>query len=133
MADKATGDKVTPTSLFRIASVSKPITSAAIMRLVQDGRLALTDTVFGEGGVLEPMFGADRAFGANITKITVQHLLEHTSGGWSNANSNQDDPMYYAPPTRTQKELIGDELGKDVAEPGTVYATPTSGTACSAG
>jgi CubicO group peptidase (beta-lactamase class C family) len=121
-ADKATGDKVTPASLFRIASLSKQITSVAVMRLIEDGRLQLSDTVFGKGGVLEPMFGTDRTFGTNITKITLQHLLEHTSGGWPTANGNQDDPMFYADPTRSQKDLISDELGKDVTEPGTVYA-----------
>lgn len=33
---------VQPTSLFRVASVSKMFTAAAIMKLVQDGKLSLT-------------------------------------------------------------------------------------------
>lgn len=32
-------------SIFRIASLTKPVTAAAVMMLVEDGRLALTDTV----------------------------------------------------------------------------------------
>ncbi|MGV9779411.1 serine hydrolase domain-containing protein, partial [Streptosporangium sp. NPDC003464] len=36
---------VDPTSLFRIASLSKHITSAAVMRLVQDGKLSLSAPV----------------------------------------------------------------------------------------
>ena len=34
-----------PTSLFRIASVSKPITATLVNRLIQDGRLSPTDTI----------------------------------------------------------------------------------------
>src|SRR6185503_3145241 len=36
---------VAPDALFRSASVSKPITSAAIMKLVEEGKLALDDRV----------------------------------------------------------------------------------------
>ncbi|MEO6788652.1 MAG: serine hydrolase domain-containing protein, partial [Chthoniobacteraceae bacterium] len=46
VADKATGAPVTPDHFFRIASVSKPITSATIFTLVEQGRLALDDLVF---------------------------------------------------------------------------------------
>src|SRR6218665_3545109 len=42
-ADKEKREKVTPESLFRIASISKPVTSVAIMKLVQDGKLRLED------------------------------------------------------------------------------------------
>jgi CubicO group peptidase (beta-lactamase class C family) len=47
------GEKVTPTHLFRIASVSKPITSVAIFSLLEQDRLTLADQVFGSGGILE--------------------------------------------------------------------------------
>jgi hypothetical protein len=40
------------TSLFRLASVSKQITSVAIMRLLEDGKLTLDSKVFGTGGIL---------------------------------------------------------------------------------
>lgn len=40
-SDDAEDLTVQPTSLFRIASLSKPITSAAILRLAQDGKLPL--------------------------------------------------------------------------------------------
>ena len=39
-------DRSTPTSLFRIASISKPITAVAIMQLVEQGKLRLEDRVF---------------------------------------------------------------------------------------
>jgi D-alanyl-D-alanine carboxypeptidase len=51
-ANKATGEKVTPSHLFRIASVSKPITAVAVLQLVETGRLSLDAKVFGDGGIL---------------------------------------------------------------------------------
>jgi CubicO group peptidase (beta-lactamase class C family) len=64
---------------MRIASVSKPITGAAIMKLVQDGKLALTDTVFGSTGRLGTTYGT-LSYSAAQLAITVDHLLTHLSG-----------------------------------------------------
>src|SRR5829696_3177453 len=44
-ADVEKKTPVQPDALFRIASVSKPITSAAIMKLVEEGKLGLDDRV----------------------------------------------------------------------------------------
>jgi CubicO group peptidase (beta-lactamase class C family) len=89
------GLEVNPWHLFRIASVSKPITAVAIMMLVEQGRLTLADRVFGKGALLGNDFGfGNLPPGQNtqrLSQITVQHLLEHTSGGWSN---NGADPMF---------------------------------------
>src|SRR5207248_5676315 len=52
VADRRSGEPVTPSHLFRIASVSKPITSVAIFSLLETGRLRLSDRVLGPGGVL---------------------------------------------------------------------------------
>src|SRR5271166_5503905 len=52
MADRERAEKVTPAHLFRIASVSKPITSVAIFQLIEQGKLKLDDRVFGPGGIL---------------------------------------------------------------------------------
>ena len=51
-ADKDRDEKVTPNHLFRIASVSKPITSATPSSLIEAGKLRLSDKVFGPGAVL---------------------------------------------------------------------------------
>jgi CubicO group peptidase (beta-lactamase class C family) len=68
-------------TIFRIQSMTKPIVSVAVMRLVEQGRIGLDDpvskylpeyaqtTVF-DGGRIRPAKGA----------ITVRHLLTHTSG-----------------------------------------------------
>ncbi|HIF38846.1 MAG TPA: class A beta-lactamase-related serine hydrolase [Gemmatimonadetes bacterium] len=71
-------------AMMRMASVSKPITAAAIRSLIAEGKLELTAPVFdldeSDTGVLEidpfPVLG-DTLF----RKITVEHLLLH-GGGW---------------------------------------------------
>ena len=65
-ADKASGEAVTSASLFRIASISKPITATAIFSLIEQGRLGLNDLIFGAAGILEYM---------NVTRMDAH-------GGW---------------------------------------------------
>jgi len=72
---------VEPYSRFRVASISKLITAAAIMKLVEEQKLSLNDKVFGIDGILNnPYFG--KAKDLRINNITVRDLLHH-SGGWS--------------------------------------------------
>jgi CubicO group peptidase (beta-lactamase class C family) len=68
-------------SLFRISSLSKPITSAAIMRLLDQGRINLDQNVFGPNGILGTSYGS-QPYGPGIANITVRELLHHTEGGW---------------------------------------------------
>ena len=89
-ANPITREIVTPAHRFRIASVSKPITAIAILQLIEQGRLRLTDKIFGTGAVLGTSYGT-LPYGPHIGNITVRHLLEHTSGGWPNDNN---DPMF---------------------------------------
>jgi len=69
-----------PNTLYRIASVSKSITSIAVMKLVQEGKLSLSDTVFGEGRILDQPYYLGVVSDQRIYNVTVQELLEHTSG-----------------------------------------------------
>jgi N-acyl-D-amino-acid deacylase len=89
-ADVQRKQPVEPDSLFRIASISKPITAVAIMRLVDQGKLKLEDRVFDllphkphlpYGGQPDP----------RLKQITVRQLLQHT-GGWDRDISI--DPMF---------------------------------------
>ena len=77
-------------SLFRIADVTMPITSVAIFTLVEQGKLNLTDKVFGASGILGTKYGKS-PYGQYVTDITVDHLLTHTCGGWP---ADSTDPMY---------------------------------------
>jgi CubicO group peptidase (beta-lactamase class C family) len=63
-ADREKNERVTPAHLFRIASISKPITSVTLFCLMEDKhltledkRLTLEDTVFGPRGILGDAFG----------------------------------------------------------------------------
>jgi N-acyl-D-amino-acid deacylase len=84
-ADVENRTPVQPDALFRIASVSKPITSAAIMKLVEEGKLALDDRVAPFIADLTPAAGA--IVDPRWEQITVRHLLNHT-GGWDRTKPN---------------------------------------------
>ena len=90
MADKEVQLQTLPTTLFRIASATKPITSVAIFMLVDQGKLNLSDKVFGPSGILDSSFGK-QPYKQYVTDITVDHLLTHTCGGWPNDST---DPMF---------------------------------------
>lgn len=83
--DFNTFDRVTPDSLFRIYSMTKPVTGVAAALLIEDGRLALdqpvTDFVpeFARLTVaVDPEKGLDARPARNV--MTMRHLLTHTSG-----------------------------------------------------
>ncbi|MFD6442359.1 serine hydrolase domain-containing protein, partial [Peribacillus sp. NPDC060186] len=108
LANQATNESVRTNHLFRIASVSKPITSVAVFQLIEAGRLNLGDRVFGPNAILGTTYGT-QPYSTNIDQITVQHLLEHTSG-WAKTQ----DPMF-SHFNLNQDELITWMLGKDNA------------------
>jgi CubicO group peptidase (beta-lactamase class C family) len=74
-ADREAGTAVREDTIFRLASLAKPIVTAAAMRLVQDGRLPL------DGLVTRwlPDFRPALPDGSR-PDITVRHLITHTSG-----------------------------------------------------
>jgi D-alanyl-D-alanine carboxypeptidase len=90
VAHRAKHQPVTTASLFRIASNSKAFTSAAILRLVEAGKLRLEDRVFAPDGILKQFseIGPHRDW---LHAITIYQLLTHTGGGWSN---DSNDPMF---------------------------------------
>ena len=68
---------VQPTTSFRQASVSKTVVALAIHRLIQDGQLTLATPVQNVLSLTQPD-GSPPA--ATFGQVTIQHLLEHTSG-----------------------------------------------------
>jgi CubicO group peptidase (beta-lactamase class C family) len=79
-SDQKRTTSVLPTDVFRLASVSKPITSIAIMKLAEEGKLSLNDTVFGKNKILDQKFYLGVISDKRIYSITVKDLLEHTAG-----------------------------------------------------
>jgi len=78
-ADVERQEPARPPSLFRIASISKPFTSTAVLQLVQQGRLRLDDKVFGILK-LQPFLERGARLDKRIYAITVQQCLQHTAG-----------------------------------------------------
>ena len=77
--DSGHAEGLPATAMMRIASVTKPLTAAAIRRLVDQGLIGLDDYVFdlgqAEGGLLglTPFLSLGDA---RLADITVQHLLD---------------------------------------------------------
>ena len=80
--DTATGDPVERNDIFRIYSMTKPVTSVAVMMLVEEGKVALDDPV----SKFVPEFADVKVLAGDGERVaadrpmTVQHLLTHTSG-----------------------------------------------------
>lgn len=89
--NNASGDAMKEDSIFRIYSMTKPLVSTALMMLVEDGKVQLTDPVskflpsfkspMVSTSVLDPVTGAvsNRLVPAN-REPTIYDLLRHTSG-----------------------------------------------------
>ncbi len=69
-ADLSTGEKLTPRHRLRVASHSKSFTAAAVMKLVEQGKLRLDDRA---GAHVK---GLHRA----VARATVAQLLSHSAG-----------------------------------------------------
>jgi methyl acetate hydrolase len=88
LADALSGRRLEIDALFRIASMTKAVTSVAAMQLVEEGRLRLDDPAdkyLPELAKLSMFEAFDSKTGAYKVKpatkpLTVRHLLTHTSG-----------------------------------------------------
>ena len=86
MMDREAGKAMRPDAMFRICSMTKPITSLAVMMLYEEGRFLLDDPVsnylpeFKNPKVLvKPATGESYSIPAT-REITIRDLLRHTSG-----------------------------------------------------
>ncbi|MBC7838865.1 MAG: beta-lactamase family protein [Nitrospiraceae bacterium] len=77
-------------SLFRIGSVSKTFTTAAILKLVEAGKLRLSDRVLSLLSHLKPADGS--TVDPRLLEITVQQLLQH-AGGWQDTEPSFTMPF----------------------------------------
>jgi|GEM_PF-5515750 len=107
-ADQAGTEMTQPYHMFRIASVSKPITSVAIMKLIENGQLSLSDKVFGPGGILnaDPYFANANVTDSRVYNITIQNLLEHTAG-WNRSLPMPPGPLSPYPWSYSHSDVFG--------------------------
>ena len=131
--DLDSGTPVERDTLFRIYSMTKPITSAAVMMLYEDGHFSLDDPVgkfipeLARMKVYDGMGETGMRLVDQQQPITIRHLLTHTSG--LSYGFHQDSPieeMYreadITPPDGTLQEMV-EKLGKLplVTQPGTKW------------
>ncbi len=118
LADVSNNKAVGTQNLFRTAALSQQITSVALMRLMDQGKVNMSDKVFGPDAILGNNFGT-LPYGPGITDITVGELLHHTEGGWPNDST---DPMMIYPNLSAQ-QLISWTLDNRplVSTPGKSY------------
>lgn len=127
-ADVESKTAVEPDALFRIASISKPITAAAVQQLIEQGKLGLDERAF-ERFDGDPALRAHGTGDPRIAQVTVRQLLQHT-GGWDRDASF--DPMFRSieiarelnvPPPAGPAQVIRYMRGKPVDfNPGERYA-----------
>ena len=85
MADREAGREMTPDAIFRIASQSKAVTSVAVMMLVEEGRIALSDPVSRWIPGYATALVATRSDSGRVLSpvkrpITIRDLLTHSAG-----------------------------------------------------
>jgi D-alanyl-D-alanine carboxypeptidase len=128
MADGA-ARPMTPRHVFRIASVTKPYTAAAILRLMEMGRIDIAQPI----STLISGQSADalRGDGYDPTRITVQHLLAHTSGIYDYAEDGKYVERVMSDPAHqwTRIEQINHAMtyGQPIDAPGGTYAYSDTG------
>jgi len=101
-------------AIFRIFSMTKPITAFALLQLVDQGKLSLDDNVRKYLPNFEPF-----EFKGQEQRVTLHHLLAHTSGmGYGGGLSNWSDFRYLIsnPLSRsnTLEDLVDDISGIDL-------------------
>lgn len=104
------GRKVTASTPFRIASISKSMTATAVMLLVERGEFGLDDPVAG----LLPEFRLDDPRAGDVT---VRQLLMHRSG-----LSIRTNDEYALPPAGSAEEAVARLADRHLAwDPGTQF------------
>lgn len=129
VSDIATGAALTPHHPVRIASNTKTFLAAATLRLWEEGRLGLDDSI---GRHLPPdvaaMLAAD---GYDLEAMTVRHLLTHTSGLYDYADRERFIEAILADPHHrwTPEEQIGlaVDWGDPYGPPGALYRYSDTG------
>jgi len=118
LADIAAKRPMQPDAVFWIASMTKPVTSVAILMLQDDGKLSVDDPV----SKYLPEFAALKTPSGKPANITIAQLLSHTSGLASPRKTAASRSA------KTLRELAAIYLSDPMQfEPGSGWAYTTSG------
>ena len=78
VVDRESGTPIRPDQPARLASTTKTYVAAAVLRLAEQGKLALDDAI--SSHLSKSLNGILQADGYRTGEITVRHLLTHTGG-----------------------------------------------------
>src|SRR3954452_259873 len=129
LADPAAGTLLRRRATFRIASVTKTFTAAAVLRLVESGRLGLDDPIAEH---LDPAtVRLLRDGGYDVASIRIRNLLQHTSGLYDYAGDPAfvtavvSDPQHHW--TRSEQVEFAMTHGRPLFPPGMGLAYSDTG------
>jgi D-alanyl-D-alanine carboxypeptidase len=120
---------LTPNHVFRTASLTKSFTAAAILRLMEMGKLDVTKPI-------EDYISADSAMllrkgGYDPAAISVEQLLSHTSSIYDYATDEAFTKKVFADPlhawTRAEQIKHAMDHGKPIGKPGEKYSYSDTG------
>ncbi len=119
VADRATGERLTVRHTFRLASNTKTYVAAALLRLVEDGKVSLLDPITRH---LAPETTVRlRRGGYDPAAITVQHLMQHLSGIYDYATDAAFQEAVFGRPnhrwTRAEQVEFAIAKGKPYGKP----------------
>lgn len=129
-ADLARTQPVRPDHLFRVASLSKPITAVAVLLAAEQGRLDLDAPIITH---ISDLFPSEGPLDPRFQRITPRHLLSHSSGITRDSILRTRDAAALAgetnPPSSeavvilAASESLGFEPGTSIRYSNTGYAT----------
>jgi Beta-lactamase/Bacterial tandem repeat domain 1 len=79
LADIASNEEMSPNHTMRIMSISKSVTAAGIMKLLEQNKISMNQKVFGPNSILGSNY-ATPADKLKLNDITVTQLLHHNAG-----------------------------------------------------
>ncbi|HWH68810.1 MAG TPA: serine hydrolase domain-containing protein, partial [Candidatus Sulfotelmatobacter sp.] len=105
----------TPATMYALASVSKQFTAAAILLLVQDGKIGLND----------PLTNYFSWAPKEWSEVRVRHLLTHTSG--IREEVHKGDFLEWERQEHNQEEVVRSAFGPLLARPGEQFRYSNTG------
>ncbi len=115
-SDIENGVEMEANTMGRIASVSKLITAAGIMKLVESNKISLDSKVLGEHGILNNPDYTSSVKDNRVFDITIEDLLRHRGGFTLGAGDPMFNTVEIIKAKRLTKNPTNDELVKIVLD-----------------
>jgi CubicO group peptidase (beta-lactamase class C family) len=114
--DVETGKPMTTNAIFRIHSMTKPITTAAALMLVEEGKILLDDSVskyLPEFKELRVHSGKEDQTNEVKQEMTIRDLMRHTSGlTYGMPNGSAVDKLYVANGIESSRDSLTEMVSK---------------------